>query len=429
MLPINGNTRDHRDLVRNDEVHCSVYTDGQLFDREISDIFQRAWILLGHECQVPERGDHMLGRIGTRSVIIVRDDTGVIRVLENRCAHRGATVCSERRGNSKRFTCPYHAWTFALDGSLMGMPLKKEYRESFDYGTHGLKIVPHVELYRGFIFASYGPPANLEEFLGAARFCFDDMVDRSPEQKLEMVQTDLRYIVKANWKMVLENLNDSLHPLAAHASALAAFKPLKNRTDINPVYRLAANSPSPEMLQKPQSVATPYGHSYIEGLLRLANVKAPRDEHFQVLAARRGEEEAERILNGDVHVTLLYPSATINSRMQTIRLIRPISVDETEVVSYVFKLVDAPEKVLTSALDYVWISSSPASIVVVDDFEVYERCQESYKRAGDAWCSVHRAVEEDSSDEHGNLIASGTSEGYIRNQYRVWSRYLGAEPS
>ena len=84
---------------------------------------------------------------------------------------------------------------------------------------------------------------------------------------------------------------------------------------------------------------------------------------------------------------------------------------------------------LTSALDYVWISSSPASIVVVDDFEVYERCQESYKRAGDAWCSVHRAVEEDSSDEHGNLIASGTSEGYIRNQYRVWSRYLGAEPS
>lgn len=426
-MPGKGNNIEFSELLREDEVHRRVYTDEDLFRRELTHLFQKSWILLGHACQVKDSGDFILGRIGTRSVIIVRGKDRVIRVFENRCMHRGATVCSERKGNTSRFTCPYHNWTYGLDGELAGIPLADDYTDSFDRAAHGLAEVPHVDQYRGFIFASYAPPADLETFLGSARRSFDDLVERSPEQELEIIGTDLRYRVRANWKMVIENLNDALHPLYAHASAFAAIRHLKDREDINPVMRMAASLPPVEMLRKPHSIATQYGHSYVEGLLALGNIRAPRDEHFEILAARHSEEEAERILNGDIHVSLLYPSATINSRMQTIRLIRPLSVNETEVVAYAYRLVGAPDYVARIAAEYVWTSSSAASFVVVDDFEVYERCQETYERGGEDWISVHRSAANDRKGDDGNLHGSGTSEGYIRNQYRVWKEYLERE--
>ena len=416
-------------LVRDNEVHRRVYTDKDIFNRELTHLFQKSWILLGHECQVAQPGDFLLGRIGTRSVIIVRDMESTIQVFENRCMHRGASVCSERKGNRTRFTCPYHNWTYGTDGKLVGIPLADDYPDDFDKAQHGLTKVPDVAQYRGFIFASYDPPADLLNFLGSARRAFDDMMDRSPDGRLEALPGDLRYRVKANWKMVIENLNDSLHPMYAHASGFGAVRHLKDRTDINPITRLAASAPPPEMLQKPRSVATPYGHSFMEGLLALANIRAPRDEHFEALAARHGEEEAERILNGDIHVSLLYPSATINSRMQTIRLIRPVSVNETEVIAYAYRLAGVPEQVEKMAAEYVWTSSSPASFVVVDDFEIYERCQETYERGGEDWISVHRAAGRDKEADDGNLQGGGTSEGYIRNQYKVWRRYLEAGPA
>jgi phenylpropionate dioxygenase-like ring-hydroxylating dioxygenase large terminal subunit len=402
-----------------------VYTNPAIFDLEMDRLFSRAWLLLGHESQVPEPGSFFLGRLGRYPVIVVRGQDGLVRVLHNRCAHRGPAVCAQRTGKTSLFVCPYHAWTYELDGRLRSMPLREEYGASFPRDERRLKPVARVASYRGFIFASLaaeGP--DLESFLGQARLSFDDFMDRSPSGEIEAVDPPLRYRVRANWKVIFENLNDILHPLFAHASAASAVRNMRDIDRLHPLHRLLAATPgmSLQTFQKLDSVITDHAHSYITGILSIVNPPIPRDEYFAALAQRHGEDGALRVLSTDVHVVLVYPSVTMNSRFQTMRLVRPISVDETEVEAHVFRLKGAPESVFAQALEYNYVSGSPASPVIVDDLEIYERLQaEVGVQAG---LSVERGFDAAARAADSATRIPGTSEEYIRRQYRLWQRYL-----
>jgi phenylpropionate dioxygenase-like ring-hydroxylating dioxygenase large terminal subunit len=374
---------------------------------------------------VPEPGSFMLGRMGRYPVIMVRGQDGVVRVLHNRCAHRGPAVCAQRKGQTKLFICPYHAWTYELDGRLRSQPLREEYGASFPRDERGLKPVARVASYRGFIFASLsadGP--DLETFLGKARLSFDDFMDRSPSGEIEAVDPPLRYRVRANWKVIFENLNDILHPLFAHASAASAVRNMREIDRLHPLHRLLAATPNMPLqtFQKLDSVITDYAHSYVTGIVSIVNPPIPRDEYFAALAQRHGEEGAHRVLSTDVHVVLVYPSVTMNSRFQTMRLVRPLAVDETEVEAHVFRLKGAPESVFAQALEYNYVSGSPASPVIVDDLEIYERLQAEVGVA--AGLSVERCLETSPDPADRTARIPGTSEEYIRRQYRLWQLYL-----
>src|SRR5438477_410593 len=111
-------------LVQPERVHRSVYADPAIFDLEMERLFGRAWLVLGHESQVPNPGDYFTTRMGREPVIVIRKDDGTIGVLVNRCAHRGSMVCAEGRGNIERFVCPYHGWSYDRAGTLRAVPFE-----------------------------------------------------------------------------------------------------------------------------------------------------------------------------------------------------------------------------------------------------------------------------------------------------------------
>ena len=114
-------------LVKEDRVHQSVYTDPTIFKEEIVKIFGQNWVYLAHESEIPNPNDFKTGYLGKRPIIITRDRNGEIHSFLNRCMHRGATICRQEKGSAKQFTCPYHGWTYSNNGDLAGVPWPKGY--------------------------------------------------------------------------------------------------------------------------------------------------------------------------------------------------------------------------------------------------------------------------------------------------------------
>ena len=106
-------------LVEPDRAHRKAYVDEDLFDLEMERIFERLWVYIGHESQVKNPGDYYLARVGRQPMMMTRDHNGEIHVLYNRCPHRGAQLCTARKGNAgRRIRCSYHAWFFDLDNGI-----------------------------------------------------------------------------------------------------------------------------------------------------------------------------------------------------------------------------------------------------------------------------------------------------------------------
>ncbi len=414
-------------LVRRDSVHKSVYVDPDIFELEMTHVFGKAWIVLGHVSMLPQIGGWFTARLGREPVIVYNGEENTVRVFYNRCPHRGATLCSGASGISKRLQCPYHGWTFDPQGTLLAVPAKDEYDPDFFDGRNNLTQVARVAVYRGFIFASLskaGP--DLLEFLGEARSIIDEMVDRAPDGDLEVIRSVHRHSYRGNWKMQFENLNDTVHPAFSHASSIAAAQ---NAVDsagadgLTPELRvMLANGQPISFFQNNNMVVTDFGHSFIDGHI------APSQETDLTLAyraamiERKGETETDRIVSANRHVMLLYPSSTWQARFQTLKIVVPVAVDRTDTITYVFRLKGAPDAMLGQALPYANMANSAASPIIADDLELYERCMSGNSASGAEWVSTSRRL---STDEAGAFAA--TSEQYIRSQFSNWAKYMGGE--
>jgi benzoate/toluate 1,2-dioxygenase subunit alpha len=210
-----GNPDAVRALVQPDRVHRDLYINPEIFQLEQAHFFANTWNYAGHDSQIPKAGDWLTNDIGGRPLIVVRHTDGSIRAMMNRCAHKGSRLVSAPSGHTgKFFRCPYHAWTFRTDGSLLAMPLKDGYKDTRLHdceSARGLTPVHHVRSYRGFIFVKIndvGP--DFETYFGDSLSSIDNMADRSPEGELEIAGGCLRFIHQCNWKMFVENLNDTI---------------------------------------------------------------------------------------------------------------------------------------------------------------------------------------------------------------------------
>jgi phenylpropionate dioxygenase-like ring-hydroxylating dioxygenase large terminal subunit len=223
MLNNVGEPTRYQYLVQDDRIHASLYTDPRIFAEEMEKIFYQGWVFVGHDSEAPQPGDFVTRHIGTQPILMVRGKAGNVSVLLNRCAHRGTAVCPAERCNARVFTCPYHGWTYDLNGALLGVPYPTGYNGVFDKKANGLTHAPRVANYRGFVFASFSPTGiSLEEHLGAATQLIDRACDLSPEGEIELTAGWVKHRYPANWKMLPENDTDGYHLGFVHQSMLKA---------------------------------------------------------------------------------------------------------------------------------------------------------------------------------------------------------------
>ena len=424
--------RSIQDLVQPDRVHRDVYTSPEVFAREMEQLWSRTWVFVGHDSQIPAEGDYFTTNIGLQPAMMVRQRDGSVRVMRNRCSHKGAKLVSDGAGNvGSFFRCPYHAWTYRLDGALRGVPMKGAYANTaFEQcdAARGLAVVAsHV--YRGFVFArlsEQGP--GFDEYFGGSLSSIDYLADRSPVGELEIVGGVLRYTHDSNWKMFVENLNDTMHPMVAHESAAGTAK------------RLWADKPEDE--PKPMAIeqlvpfASGYGFFDKMGVRVFENGHSYSGVHFSIhssyskmpdyeaaMVAAYGEERARDILGTVRHNTVYYPSLTIKGAIQSIRVVRPIAVDKTVVESWTFRLKGAPKEILQRTITYNRLINSPMSIVGHDDQYCYRVIQEGLAANGNEWVNLQRDWD---PAEVGppDLTVNGTSEISMRNQFRAWTRFM-----
>ena len=133
-------------------VHTDAYVSPAIFELEMRRIFERTWVYVAHESQLPAAGDYITTTIGTQPVIVTRDTRGVVHVLLNRCRHRGSIVCRLASGRAAQFMCPYHNWVYASDGALISFAQKEGYPQDLDRADLGLARAA-VGTYGGLIFA------------------------------------------------------------------------------------------------------------------------------------------------------------------------------------------------------------------------------------------------------------------------------------
>jgi phenylpropionate dioxygenase-like ring-hydroxylating dioxygenase large terminal subunit len=428
-------------LVGPDRAHRRVYTDPAIFALEMERIFGRLWIYVAHESQIRRPGDHVRSRIGLRDVIVARTLEGEIAVLHNRCAHRGMAVCAKDSGNARRLVCPYHGWAYELGGRLIGVPEIRSYGGRIKPGdaNFGLSRVPRVESYREFVFASLSPdgPA-LADYLGEIAAAIDNLIDRSPEGRIEIAGGRLRQEFRGNWKLHMENACDLVHPGFVHESSVASARDHGDATGRTPeaspqaIQMFFANGAAFEQWDAAGVYGYPNGHCYMGSFYRPGALDPDRltgsyREYVRRMIAARGEERTRAILGRETFNNLIYPNISINTRFQQFRIIQPIAVDRTQVQSYCFRLAGVPEEMFRASIAFVSTNNSPSSPISSDDFAIFEATQRALAGGSPEWLDFSRGA--GSERPHGNtgVTAPGTHELPMRTMMAAWKRHMTAE--
>jgi phenylpropionate dioxygenase-like ring-hydroxylating dioxygenase large terminal subunit len=195
-----------------------IFADREIYELERERLFARCWLYLGHESEVPQRGDFVTRYMGEEPVILCRDRTGKLRAVLNLCRHRGNRVCRADRGNTNLFTCSYHGWSYATDGSLALVPMMDAF-PGLERENWGLISAAQIDSYKGLIFATFDPQApSLPQYLGHMAWYLDILFDR--RQGGTEVSGPHRWLVEANWKTAAENFGgDGYHITSTHGSA------------------------------------------------------------------------------------------------------------------------------------------------------------------------------------------------------------------
>jgi phenylpropionate dioxygenase-like ring-hydroxylating dioxygenase large terminal subunit len=192
------------------------FTSPEIFAQEREKIFSNQWILAGHQSQIPQAGDYFLVEPAGENLIVVRDKRGAIHAFYNVCRHRGSRLCEEQNAHAAAIQCPYHAWTYALDGRLIGAPHMDETPgfNKTDYSLHQAQ----PGLWEGFIFLNLADTSTERGGYRSLEEWFAPVTGKFARWNMPVLRSAKRieYDVRANWKLMFQNYSECYHCLGVH---------------------------------------------------------------------------------------------------------------------------------------------------------------------------------------------------------------------
>jgi Rieske 2Fe-2S family protein len=205
------------------------YRGDTVYLLDLDRVWRRGWLFAGHACEIPKPGDYFTLEVDTDSIIVVRDDDGEIHGLHNVCRHRGSVICTERTGHTRRLVCPYHQWTYGLDGELLAC---RGMQEDLDKTQFRLLRV-HTREVEGLIFISLAQePAPFEP----AKEMLAPVLGPQGFRRAKVARA-VDYLVQANWKLVWENNRECYHCNVNHPQYIKANFDHYNADDTTPRVR------------------------------------------------------------------------------------------------------------------------------------------------------------------------------------------------
>ena len=366
MIVGDGSARSLVDW-QNGEISREIFVNDDIYAQELEQIFGRAWLYVGHESQIPNPGDFFVSSMGEESVILCRDRARKIHVFLNTCRHRGMKVCRYDEGNTVNFVCPYHAWSYATDGRLVGVQeYDSLYKPPFDRGEWGLIEVAQLANFMGTIWATWDKNApSFDDYLGEAKFALDVALRGwdGGENGTELLGSVQKWMIPSNWKFVAENFaGDALHVVSHKSVEMVGIGPgtSKTRRDEDGVQ---------------QNAAYPEGHGITyrtvpakKDLVQYA-ASPPTSAYFRKCWEKRIDRMGEKA-GVFALVGTIFPNMSFHGQQpRTILMAHPRGPQKTEMWRVYFVDKDAPEEVRDYLRHYYIRYSGPAGLTESDDME------------------------------------------------------------
>lgn len=404
-----------------------ILFDPEIYELEMERVFGRTWLFLCHEAQLKRTGDFIATYMGSDPVIAMRQRDGTIRVYLNACRHRGMKVCRAEFGNARAFTCPYHGWSYGLDGKLIHVPHEEVFAEGLDKPGLGLVEVPRVESVFGLVWATFSSDVpSLEDYLGDANYYLEASFGRS-EAGVELLDGVSKWRVASNWKLGAEQFStDMYHVYTAHKSPYQAMGTKDTGSD--------------ETLQSSSAgggqFSSPHGHGFgwwepepeespdldiMPALLREFFLDRRSD-----VVARLGESRARM----ESHGTIFPNFSWLYQGTPTIRVWQPKGPEEMEVESHVFVDADAPEEIKRAVSRFTVLTFGLAGLFEQDDGDIWSAIQRNLRGnqiRKNRLLNVMGLGEPRPQENGGGRLTGVVSEMGSRGYMHRWAQLIGSE--
>lgn len=407
-------------------VNREAYRSDEIFDRERDQVWMHTWLYLGHETEIPEPNDFKVRTLAGRPLIFVRDESGEIKVFLNSCPHRGTVLCRENEGNSRMFSCFYHAWAFRTNGDVAAIPGAEAYQETEEFRrSMALRTVARVDQHEGYVFVSFDPdvPPLLEHLGEAAEYM--TMIEEQHVGGMTTLPGAQLYSVRGNWKLAVENAMDGYHFSPTHNTFVGYLREngFAVTDDDQYVYNLG----------KGHSLLVLTGHGG-----RISMIWEPRfgedervrtEAHRAEMVERLGEKRAHYVAD-ESHILFVFPNLLLfDIEGLSIRQIEPVAPDETAVRAW--QLVPRIEDPAARALRMKTVVSfvGPGGLATPDDIEAYEAVQRGIQATIGAtpveldYSDMSRGM----ADEVKGVQGRSIDEGAMRGFWRHWLSAIGRD--